>query len=187
MRLIVFLLCSLLSASLFANGVEISNPSYDSGSNELKFTINWSNAWKVPTTGSNYSSDGAWVFVKYAPNGGAAWQHLDILTATTSLGTFNAEIGNNGHGVMLIPDYCLNNSNCNVTNRTVTLGMDNIIGVNPDFKIFAIEMVKVPSDPFYLGDGVSDHTYYAYPDTLDHYYVNSSATIPSGTGIGELG
>ena len=186
MRVLFIIICSLVTSSLFGSGLAISNMNYNSTTNQITFTVNWQNAWKVPTTGSNYSSDGAWVFVKYAPNGGAAWQHLNITAASTSLGTFNAEIGNNGHGVMLIPNFCLNNSNCNVTNRVVTLTLDNIIGVNPDFKVFAIETVKVPSDPFYLGDGVSPRTYYSYPDTLDHYYVNSSAAIPAGVGTGDL-
>jgi hypothetical protein len=186
MKYFINLFLLFIANLTFANGLELSDISYNTVSNQITFTINWSNAWKVPTTGSNYNSDGAWVFVKYAPNGGSAWQHLDILNASTSDGLFNAEVGNNGHGVMLIPDFCLNNSSCSVINKVVTLTLDNIIGVNPDFKVFAFEMVKVPSDPFYLGDGVSDKTYHTYPDTLDHYYVNSSDLILVGTNPGEL-
>jgi len=186
MRFLIFTFFSLISISTMGNGIEISNASYDEVNNELTFDIEWENAWKVPTTGSNYSSDGAWVFVKYAPNGGPSWQHLDIISAVTPFPNFNHEIGNNGHGIMLIPDFCLNNSDCDVTSKTVSLTMDAIIGINPDFKIFAFEMVKVPSDPFYLGDGVSDRTYYTYPDTLDHYYVSSSAAIPAGETNGSI-
>lgn len=187
MRNFLFFITMIFSIAGFANGLEITNLSYDEVEHELTFDITWENPWNEFTSYPTASSDGVWIFVKYAPNGGPSWQHLNILSATTSLTGLNTTIGNNNRGVMLIPSLCLGIPNCVLGTFTVTLELDNTIGVSPDFKVFGMEMVHVPTEAYYLGDGgYSNYTFHTYPDTLDPYLVDSSTEIICGFNSGNL-
>lgn len=134
------------------------------GTLRVKFDISWENAWKDAT-----NQDAAWVFMKYSLNNGITWNHctlkasgtnpagfykgslvvggvsknLDIYVPTNKKGAFlqiaSADTGSGtltASGVGLVWDY---------TADGVTLTGQCLI------KVFAIEMVWIPTTAFYYG------------------------------------
>jgi hypothetical protein len=76
-KLLVFLPALILTATLIANNITISNLSL-TGKNAtdhftlVQFDISWENSWRTSTNESNW--DAAWIFVKYRVAGGE-WHH----------------------------------------------------------------------------------------------------------------
>ena len=175
----IFSLCALLSTSAltFANNVKISNVQY--AASNITFDISWENSWRGPGSNPQFH-DAVWVFVKVSPNGSQQWNHvtldvtsegeLDVITPTDQMGAFIRRSGE-GNGFVF---------------GTVSFDMNGNLGLYPDIKVFAIEMVYVPTGPFYLGDGSSPNRYHVGNDTTASYLVGDSDVMAYGTGSNNI-
>jgi formylglycine-generating enzyme required for sulfatase activity len=186
-----------LPSLLNANNIDVDNISLtdqDAGLNTimLNFDLSWENSWRVSAGPSNW--DAAWVFAKYRTPGGE-WKHVEInfvdgtndghiAPAGATIKTVDAGIGcfihrdTEGAGnidfsnVKLLWDY----------------GLEGLVDDSSiEIKVFAIEMVYVPSGSFSVGSGelTETHTFYKAP-TIIPFEINSEAAITVGLMSGNL-
>jgi hypothetical protein len=184
------LIGSILSQHMKANNVTISNFQYLTATQEIQFDITWENSWRnTGTTGSTQNYDGVWVFAKFrhscakdsvnpsASNYAHMWLantgHSIPATASGELGA--TTIGGNSRnlGVFL---YRAADGTGTFTLTGVKLKWDvtaqNITHTDWDVQVFAIEMVNIPQQSYYLGDGSS----------LNSFVVTSGGSANSSTG-----
>jgi formylglycine-generating enzyme required for sulfatase activity len=196
LRIFIFNLF-LLPSILNANNIKVDNVSLsdqDAGSDliMLNFDLSWENSWKISAGPTNW--DAAWAFAKYRTLGGD-WKHIEInyvdgvndghtapsgatiKTVDAGIGCFihrdTEGVGNvNYSNIQLLWDYGLEG-----------LGDDTSI----EIKVFAIEMVYVPSGPFLVGSGepTEQNSFYA-PPSNNPFLINSEAAITVGTANGNL-
>jgi formylglycine-generating enzyme required for sulfatase activity len=198
---ILFLICLLLSGWGFfidkaeANNLSVSNVSLTdlgSGSATVQFTISWDNSWWTTSAPNNY--DAAWVFIKYSTDSGTNWYHATLKTTDGDNDPLN-DAGTNwsaGSGTtlaMVLPTdkkgvFLQRNAAGTGTVNTTAIkfvwdyATDGVGSSLPTtavrVKVFAIEMVYVPTGSFYLGSGGSDRFgFYTYPTTTTTYQVTS--------------
>lgn len=148
-----------------AYGVAVTNQSIlsqDTSANTItiEFDLGWSGYWRDAT-----NRDAVWVFGKYSTNNGVTWSHLklktsgtnptgfsqgsgvgvDIVVPTDKLGCI-IEPASAGSGTMdqddiqIVWDY-----GADSVSDTTALSNDTVI------RLFAIEMVYVPQEGFYVG------------------------------------
>lgn len=212
-RIMRILLCvALLFNSSFsnANNIQVSNvsltgqnitagPNNSANFNLVQLDLSWQNSWRTSSAPNNW--DAAWVFVKYSVNGGD-WQHAYL----NDTGHF-APVGTTIDPGLHYPDsvfHPLNNPCLGVfvyrsTDGSGTFSPSGIKlqwnyganGINDndnvEIGVFAIEMVYVPQDSFYLGDRSSYGTFYTAPDLNTPYYVTDEHTdIIVGSAAGNL-
>ncbi len=158
-----------------ANNITLTNlgTTYTSATGvvTINFDLAWDNSWR-----SNASNnwDAAWVFFKYKDGG--QWIHLDVTGYDITLPSgYTATVPPDKRGVFIHRD----NSNVGIGNAILP-GCQ--IGVLPqmgtfDIKAFALEMVSVPTGPFYAGDGVTSGRYSRGGD--------SEPFVVAGNGIGK--
>jgi len=189
--------CFVFINNALANNIAISNVAINGVSAvnktaKVNFDISWDNSWRTTT---NY--DAAWVFVKFSKDAGLTWAHarlktaganpagfsqgsgtgLDIVVPADLIGAFlQRSAGGVGSvsatGVKLVWDW---NANGVAISDTVLV------------KVFAIEMVYIPTGAFYLGSGGSEiSAFYTYPTTTNPYLVSSEGAINVGATNGYL-
>lgn len=174
-----FLLISLffpllfLSVTLSANNVVVNNVNRVGASrDQVSFNVSWDNSWNV--TGIPRNHDAVWIFVKFREcEGGGPWHHA-LLSTTMSQHSFGPNIiyaqpisnldrlgnpGNHNTGVMVRRNTV---GTGNIVSEPITL---QIVGSSDgtamadtaeyDIKVFAIEMVNIVEESFYIGDGLS--------------------------------
>ncbi len=144
----------------------------------VQFDISWENSWRTSLAPTN--SDAAWVFVKYRVSGGdGQWLHATINTtgytapsgstitpASDCTGAFMYRSAD-GTGTFTATNAQLRwnyGANSVADNATV------------DIKVFAIEMVYVPTGSFAAG-GSQDAAF-----TLTTISTGTATTAPSGSG-----
>lgn len=191
--------------SAYSNNVQISNvrlTGQDTTNNftMVEFDISWENSWRYSAGPANW--DAAWVFVKYRVGSGGQWQHASLnntghtvcsgsaitngflnpglpfnSSTNPSLGIFLYR-STPGSGTFLCPDVQLR------WNYGINSVSDN---AQVDIKVFAIEMVYIPSGSFYVGSGGSESgAFYKYPNTGTPYFISSENAITVGTGADNL-
>jgi len=162
MKKLYLLLCLvlLLFGSAKANNIAVANVSLTDQSAlfnhvNVKFDLSWDNSWRTLLVPGNW--DTAWVFVKYRVSGGD-WQHatLDSLSANHTAPS-GSEItpALDGKGVFIYRSSTGSGSN-SWTNAKLRwkYGADGVADdALLEVKVFAIEMVYIPQENFYLGDG----------------------------------
>jgi formylglycine-generating enzyme required for sulfatase activity len=166
-RIVKFLLAVLFLAVVpyriaAANNVSINNvmltePSSVEKTLKIQFDVSWDNSWR-----NNTNHDALWVFAKYSKDSGATWAHvtlknagtnpqgfqqasgtaLDIVVPSDKKGAFlrRAASGSgtaSATGMQLVWDW----------GTDVLAESDSVI-----VRVFAIEMVYIPSAPFSVGD-----------------------------------
>ena len=190
-----------LSIHSFATNVEITNlvqVGVDANNHRIEFDLSWDDSWKRDNQEPN-NYDGVWIFVKYrdcnekAGGNPGSYKHCWLSTTasdhtissssdplTVDVGLTDVSGTDRGMGVFI---YRTNNGIGDVSATTVSLlwrtgdhspAEDATIN-NYDIEVHAIEMVWVPTDSFYLGDGIS--TYFLRdPDNSNRpIYVNSAS------------
>ena len=165
--------CFLWPAISEANNVTVASAklasrSTSAGTIQIQFDISWDNAWN-----DNVNNDAVWLVFKYSTDSGSTWSHatmktsgknptgvsggtkqsgsaftaLDIIVPEDkkgcfiqprSLGAGTLDI----HSVQVVWDY----SGDGLSDSTVTNAATSV-------RIFAVEVVYVPTAAFYLGDG----------------------------------
>ena len=168
----------LLSSNLYSNNLQLSNVTYNPINNKLKFTLSWENSWRT----SNDAFDAAWIFAKYAPNGGSQWLPVTFADSVYQASIFQ-QISFDDLGVMI---GHANNTFNDFGPITIELFTHDLIGDFQDIKIFATEMVYVPEGPFYAGDGVSDFRIYQSGNSTVPLYIDSEDELIRGSGPGEF-
>ena len=201
-----FLIISLGSFSAVANDIKVSNvflTNQNSVSNYwiVKFDISWNNSWNVNGLSNNH--DAAWVFVKYRVGRGD-WQSAYINntgnsitgTSTPSLTIENGLLNpssifdptiNPVLGVFLYRTNSGLSSGSNSANsvqlkwnygsQATTVNDDDVI----DIRVFAIEMVHIPTGEFAVGSGAVTDNEFALTT------ISTATATQTPTGIGSLG
>jgi len=156
----IITVCTLLflSTVIFANNIDITSVSYNSGAGTVTFNISWENSWRTNTAPNNW--DAAWVFIKRKNCNLNYWQHQDVSSTaanhTTSL-PLEIQTTPDGKGVFVRRS---GNGSGNIASTSVTLRLSTVPGAIAewDMQVFGIEMVYVPQGSFQVGDGASINT-----------------------------
>ncbi|WP_204356596.1 hypothetical protein [Arcticibacterium luteifluviistationis] len=190
--LLIFISVGICSGNnLKVENVELKEQNSANNTVKVEFDISWENSWRTNSGPKNY--DAAWIFIKYRTNSGP-WTHArleysngindghtapsgsTIHTASDQTGCFifrsqNGSGNNDWDNVQLLWDYNYLDDNAQV-----------------DVQVFAIEMVYIPEEAFYLGGGSGDegNKFHRYPSSSTSYQVTSEAAITIGTTSGNL-
>jgi len=150
----------------------------------VQFDLSWDNSWRTSSAPNNW--DAAWVFVKYKPTGGD-WAHATLNTSGHSVATDNGVAAtittpSDGKGVFL---YRTSDATGNINWDGVKLrwnygtGGDGLAdSATVTVKVFAIEVVYVPTGTFAAGSGGSESSAF----TLTTINTGNATTAPTGTG-----
>jgi len=132
----------------------------------IQFDVSWDNSWNSAAGPSNW--DAVWIFAKYKIVGGAGciaggWNHCTLSTtaANHTITTNNGVAGTitpstDGKGVFMYRSATGTGSN---NWQQVLLrwnyGADGVLDAcQVTVKVYAIEMVYIPTGTFYVGDGI---------------------------------
>ena len=200
MRRLHYILFLTLPILIRANGLTITNLSWDQAAQTLTFTIQWFNGWHLNTPPNNW--DAVWIFVKFreCDSFHKNWTHGLISTnlADHNFGTILEPVLSDGSAVGIDPAP----NNTGVMLRPVAIGTFDTVGPatvtikvtnlpttgNWDVKVFGIEMVYIPEGPYYLGTlngwySYSNQAAYAFDqngnssDPHQAYYITSENSI----------
>jgi formylglycine-generating enzyme required for sulfatase activity len=194
------LLALLISAGAMANNVRVSNVTYVSNGDSIRFDLSWDNSWRLSTAPDNY--DGVWVFVKFRNEGDKyltntpdythMWldanpaNHYAPSGASLDVGT--SVIGGNTRGVGVFI-YRSNDGSGTFSLQGIRLKWDKATqGVTHnelDIQVFAVEMTHAPQNSFYVGDGVSTNTL-KDGSTSSPLQITSENALTLGTASGNL-
>ncbi|MFK8102572.1 MAG: hypothetical protein AB8G15_08605 [Saprospiraceae bacterium] len=172
-NLILLLLLLGSTFALNANNLRITNLTNPSN-NQITFNVAWDNAWQAGEL-----HDAIWLFVKYRPSNSSQWSHAQVASATANGGfEIVTQSDQNGIFIKLDQDFI-----GNTPQQTITMNLTNLQGSFPDFKVFGMEMVYVPTDAFYLGDGAGGAEFrYSQASNINaSYQVTSENAIANGT------
>lgn len=148
----------LLPVMLMANDIKVENVIL-TGRNrvadyvQVQFNLSWQNSFRLASGASN--RDAAWVFVKYKIGTNGTWKHATLSTTGHVIPTGGAADPNDGSGIFI---YRSSDGSGTLTLTGVQLrwnyGADLVQDESNIFvRVFAIEMVHVPSGSFQAGSG----------------------------------
>jgi formylglycine-generating enzyme required for sulfatase activity len=214
LKALVLLAVVVLSASDGAcSGIDVTNISLGTrdagtGNAPINFDISWNNSWRSTDPGAPAPNnwDAAWVFVKFRKNGGD-WAHaslndtghtvpsgasLDVGLVDTSA-SFNIAT-NPAVGVFIYRSAdgvgTFSKTGFSLSWKYTQDGVGT--GDTIDIRVFAIEMVYVPTGAFFAGDNsASVASFRQGSSDTDPWYIGSEAEIATGTqngagtGVGE--
>jgi hypothetical protein len=179
--------CLVSCHSAFANNLSVSSVTIASRSASadtatIQFDISWSNSWR------NQSSwDAAWVFMKFSTDAGVTWAHATLKTAGTDPTGFSNGSGTSVTTVVpsdklggfiyrsAIGSGALSTTGVKFVWDYATDGVSDTASVI--VRMFGVEMVYVPTESFYLGDGngTSEATYAFHVTDNTAFQVTTSA------------
>lgn len=175
MKKLIFLL--LLTLQMFvskANNIQVTNVSLQAATSTIQFTVTWENGWRSSVL-NNW--DAAWVFIKYKDIDNE-WKNLSLNFANVTVPAgFTGNFSSNG---VFLHRSVVGSGTTTITNVQIGISDQQAQGIF-DIKVFAIEMVYIPSGIFYVGDGVSGTGRYVQEPSLP-----SSVGTVFTNGIGNL-
>jgi formylglycine-generating enzyme required for sulfatase activity len=214
LNLLILIAVVVLSASEgVCGGMDVTNTSVGTrdagtGNAPINFDISWSNSWRSTDPGAPAPNnwDAAWVFVKFRKNGGD-WAHaslnntghtvpsgasLDVGLVDTSA-SFNIST-NPGVGAFIYRSAdgvgTFTKTGFSLSWKYTQDGVDEDDTI--DIRVFAIEMVYVPTGAFFAGDNATSTASFRQGSSdTDPWYIGSESAITtgtqagSGTGVGE--
>ncbi len=191
--LLFLTLNGLKSNNIAVSAVSLTDQSAILNHVNVKFDLSWDNSWRSAVVPGNW--DAAWVFIKYRISGGE-WHHgtLDT-TAGVHVVPAGAELNGtpDGKGVFIYRSSNGAGSNgwTNIKLRW-KYGADGI----PDdgaleVQVLAIEMVYIPGEAYYLGDGngTSENTgafHQAATDNTSVQITNTLTRVQTDAGANTL-
>ena len=191
--LLVYGITRVLANDIQIDNVILGDNDVSTGTRTITFDVKWKNSWRVADVPQNY--DAAWIFLKYQLADGI-WHHALLLAGTPGNATSTIDVTEDGIGAFVYrTDYGISPTISHAGMEIIWDYRTN--GVNDDdlvtVEIFAIEMVYVPTNDFYLGSGggstslTSPLAEFYLQGTLDFspYFVTSENAI--NLGIGNLG
>lgn len=170
----------MLSAN--ANNLKIENVAYDQAAGNLTFDISWENSWNL----NNDYHDAVWVFVKYKSVNINDWRPLAIDDGNGNIASITGgglQFSPKGIG-FLVRSNAVSVGQVDIATTTVTVSGFSLVGINPSFKVFGVEMVNVPAGDFYLGDdsglvdtfeSSSSQSPMTVTDTTTQFYVSGGS------------
>jgi|JI6StandDraft_1071083.scaffolds.fasta_scaffold32074_2 hypothetical protein len=190
-------------SSVFANNINVTNATItnrDTSTHTAKinFDVSWENSWRTTTNENNY--DGAWIFVKYQINGTGAWRHCTLKTSGfTADGDSEIKVApietdnTRGKGAFIYRNVTsIGIGNISFTGNQLVwdYAIDGVLdNATVQIKVFAIEMVYIPTGNYYLGSGGQEVNCFKNGNTTNPYYVNNPSVanpITIGTASGQL-
>ena len=157
----VFIIFFFLFAGMAnANNIQLANillngQNTTSQYSLINFDVTWDNSWRTVTNEANY--DGAWVFAKFRKKTSNTWQHATIAITgmTMPAGSF-IKTAADGKGVWIYRGSTGTDFTGNVNYTGAKLqwnyGVDGVLNTDSvEIRLFALEMVYVPSGAFSLG------------------------------------
>ena len=179
--------------NLVGNNLFINNTIYDPINNTLNFDVSWDSGFKI----TNGPSDHVYLFVKYKNSNSTTWDPMFFPNAVHSddsddvfIGIDNNSRSLNSERFAIRISHIGNFTSGSVdVNCTITLSQ-NILLINPSFKVFGIEMVNTPgisTEPYYIGDVISTYRFHKGNDPTEPYYFDgSSSNITIGNGPNDI-
>lgn len=184
MKTKILLLAAAFALPFFtmANNIRVVLNSFNPTTKQLKISLAWDNSWH---DGSGQFRDAAWLFIKYKDITNNEWQHAilanpstanNILTDTLSGSGVKFDVLGRNPSVAPGPvgsrGYMIRRqkgATTTVQNNPQFAGVYNVgmpltatlvlpagvVLANPEFRVYALEMVNVPAGSFYAGDGTS--------------------------------
>ncbi|MFC1704448.1 formylglycine-generating enzyme family protein [Candidatus Omnitrophota bacterium] len=160
--------CCLFSHVACANNLQVADAEIDSIDTSadtavIQFDISWDNSWRDTT---NY--DAVWLFMKYRTDIDNDWAHATLSASGTNPSGFSDGSSIAGTTLDIIVPADL--TGCFLQHNEITSGSISMTGTQltwdygfdglsdddiPDvsLKLFAVEMVYIPTGPFEVGDG----------------------------------
>ncbi len=210
----ILLLAAVIAFPLFtmANNIRVVLNSYNPTTKQLKISLAWDNSWH---DGTGQFRDAAWLFVKYKDITNSTWQHAIIATPTSANNTITDTLSGSGvkfdvlgknlsaaPGPVGSRGYMIRRqkgATAAVQNNPEFAGVYNVgmpltativlpAGVtlaNPEFRIYALEMVDIPTGSFWAGDGGPDSDVRASSGTLP-IQITSETSSPSVMVLGNV-
>ena len=167
--------------SLSANNLQIKD--LQPQGSELLFEIAWENSWKLNRAPFNH--DAIWLFAKYQ-NAQGGWLHLDLSSQSqdhhSNDSLLKIEGVADGKGVFV---ERRNMGEGNIPFITLRLKMAQIPSNPQAIRLFGIEMVHIPSGPFWIGDSLQFNSFRQGNENRP-FPINSEDEIEIGTATGEL-
>ncbi len=196
---IVLMLVSIFNVSK-ANNIQTANISI-SGQNtaahysNIGYDISWDNSWRTSTNESNY--DGCWLFIKFRKKNTSQWLHCSINYASpgtaaacghTEAAGSTIKTSSDGKGIWQYRNADgIGNVSFTGNQLRWNYGADGVLDSDSvEVRVFAVEMVYIPSGAFYLGSGGTE-TYHFRDGAVDTYYpITSEGVINVGGSAGKL-
>jgi len=154
---------------------------------QVNYDITWQNSWRTSTNESNY--DGCWIFVKFRKQSTSVWQHATInLTGNVVPGGSTIQTSADGKGVWMYRNADgIGTVNWTAAGLRWNYGADGVLdNENVEVRVYAVEMVYVPQNPFNLGNS-SAETGKFRDGLVDTWFpITSEAVIACGTAAGNL-
>lgn len=186
-----FLLLAL--SSLEANYLSVQNVGFaqlDTAANRvtIRFDLDWQNSWRTSTAPGNH--DAAWVFVKFFVDGSEGWKHATLRGSQTINGvTIDRSSDQKGAFVYRATDGA-GSVDWDALGLEWDYGADGVQDYHSvSVKVYAIEMVYIPTATFSVGSGGSQEYYplqQVRPNGNQPYPIDSEAAIAVGNNTGEL-
>ncbi len=187
MRIVLILCFCTLNIFCFGNNVEITNLSLGTqnatnNTYQVKFDLSWENSWSTSTLESNY--DAVWIFIKFKSRTQSVWNHGNInTTGNVTSGIATISVSPDLKGALIyrgIPGI----GNLSFPNIELQLNYGTTIADNDrvEISVHGIEMVFVPQDPFFVGDGTttSPSGQFSQGNTLNPFQITSELALTLG-------
>ncbi|MCG3175080.1 MAG: hypothetical protein MOGMAGMI_00002 [Candidatus Omnitrophica bacterium] len=207
--LYIGLVTAFFCPSSWANNIAVTNveiASQDTTANTvtIEFDISWSNSWRDST-----NFDAAWVFIKYSTDSGTSWKHATLKSSGLDPSGFDIGTGtelelwvpkdkkgvsvqraSQGSGslsttdVQVIWHYGVDQ----MSDSSTLIGDTDAIASSTQIKVMAIEMVFIPEEGFYAGDGsagTAGQLEFGGSGSSLPGALNSEGGMSFGTGAGQ--
>ncbi len=195
---------SIPSYSSNVQVTNVNQYNIDANNHRITFDLRWDDSWRIDNQEpENY--DGVWVFIKYrdclekASGNPGDYRHCWISTTTADHTIYTSSV--DGSSMPLEKEVGLTNISGTdrgmgififqpAGDRIGTVIADSVsilwksgdhspaedaLTNSYDIQVVAIEMVKIPEGPFYLGDGISNYYFRNPADNNKPVYIDNSA------------
>lgn len=182
---LVLVLAGLLFQTSYANNLKLSEVQLVD-EQSISFQVSWENSWNLNSAPGNH--DAIWIFAKLK-QGNGDWEPVHFENSNAghlSLAPDQIEIApvDDGLGVFLIPSMT---GSGNVLASQITLQLNApLTDGEYALEIFGIEMVWIPSGPFWVGDSTSNFNL-GYGNSNSAWMVQDESEIALGPEPGFTG
>ncbi|MEJ7611722.1 MAG: hypothetical protein WKF88_11135 [Ferruginibacter sp.] len=185
---LVFIVGLGMANNIVVSSATLSNQNITADTEVINFSVTWDNGWRTSINESNY--DGAWIFVKFRKMGTTDWRHCTINTSgfiPAAGAAFSVPTDGKGAFIYRSADG-IGTVNYAGNQLVWNYGVDGILdNETVEVRVFALEMVYIPSGSFTLGTGGTEvNTFYTAPTTTAPYLVSNNNAITAGVAAGNL-
>ena len=204
MRAITILLLAGAAFTAAANNIATANlvltGNIPGVSAQVRFDMGWENSWRTSSAPNNW--DAAWVFVKYRHSSTGEWAHAQLGSDAQHVAAMGSTIatGLRDPGTAYDPGanwgvgtFVYRSANgagtftANGTELRWNYGQQGLAYSDiAEVRVFAIEMVYVPQEAFWLGSGGSEYYHFKDGTTNNPFAVTSEGAITMGNVNGQL-